>query len=94
MFQDPHIQKNILLNLKKASGSIQNIIKMIEKQEYCVDIAIQVNATIGLLKSVNTKLLENHLKCCGPNLLTHQDAGKIDVFVKELIRTWDISTRK
>jgi DNA-binding FrmR family transcriptional regulator len=50
-------------------GTINKVIQMIEEDKYCVDIASQVNAAVGLLKSVNTTLLENHLACCGPKFL-------------------------
>lgn len=84
----------MLLNLKKVSGNLNKIVTMIEDDEYCVDIATQVNATIGLLKSVNTKLLENHLKCCGPKFLTSKDPYELDNFVKEIVRAWEVTNRK
>jgi DNA-binding FrmR family transcriptional regulator len=46
MAQDKIIQKDILINLKKASGNINKIINMVENELYCVDIATQVNAAI------------------------------------------------
>lgn len=57
-------KKDIILNLKKAIGNLHKVMEMVEGNDYCVDIATQVNSSMGLLKSVNIKLLENHLKCC------------------------------
>jgi CsoR family transcriptional regulator, copper-sensing transcriptional repressor len=67
---------------------------MIEEEVYCADIAQQVNATMGLLKSVNNYLLSYHIKHCGARKLLSNDKQEIDDFVKELIRVWDVSTRK
>jgi DNA-binding FrmR family transcriptional regulator len=67
---------------------------MVENELYCVDIATQVNAAIWLLKSVNNKLLENHLKCCWPKFLNTKDPIKLDNFIKELIRARNVTTRK
>jgi len=54
----------ILLSIKKATGTMKKVEKMLEEGIYCADIAQQINASIGLLKSANNKLLESHIKCC------------------------------
>ncbi|MEI7919286.1 MAG: metal-sensitive transcriptional regulator [bacterium] len=57
-------KKSIVLSIKKAAGTIKKVEKMAEDDIYCADIAQQINAAIGLLKSANNKLLEHHIKCC------------------------------
>lgn len=94
MKHDEQSQKEILLNLKKATGTIAKVQSMVEAGEYCVDIATQVNAAIGLLKSVNSRLLEDHLKCCGPKFLNSKNPKDVDDFVKELVRAWEVTNRK
>ena len=80
--------------VKKSAGMIKKVEKLVDEGAYCVDIVQQVNATIGLLKSINTKLLESHIKCCGSKKLLSKDPKEVDAFVKELVRTRDVSTRK
>lgn len=75
-------------------GTIKKVEKMIEEDVYCANIAQQINAAIGLLKSANNKLLEHHIKCCGARKLLSNDKKEIDDFVKELVRVWNVSTRK
>ena len=94
MKQDEQLNKELLLNLKKATGTIAKVQKMVEEGEYCVDIATQVNAAIGLLKSVNNKLLENHLRCCGPKFLNSKNPTDVDAFIKELVRAREVTNRK
>ena len=91
---DKITKKDIILNVKKAIGNLNKVMEMVEEDKYCVDIATQVNASMGLLKSVNIKLLENHLKCCGPKFLTSKDPEVLDNFVKEITRAWDVTNRK
>lgn len=67
---------------------------MIESDQYCADIAHQVNATMGLLQSVNRDLLKHHLSCCGVKALSSPDATQKADFIDELVRTWDVATRK
>lgn len=83
----------VLTTLKKARGMIDKLTSMVESDEYCVDIAAQVNATIWLLKSVNLTLLESHLSCCGPKFLSADDKGTKDAFIKELVRARNVSSK-
>lgn len=56
--------KRIGTSLKKARTHLDNVIRMVEKGEYCVSVMQQNLAVIGLLKSANDKLLARHLNSC------------------------------
>lgn len=58
------IDKEIVTALKKARSHLENVIKMVEGKEYCIAILQQNLAVMGLLRSVNHKLLERHLNSC------------------------------
>ena len=45
-------KENTLVNFKKAQGLILKIIKMVEANEYCINIMQQNLAVTGLLKSI------------------------------------------
>lgn len=87
-------KKAIQLGIKKSLGILKKLETMVDQDQYCADIAQQVNAAIWLLKSVNNQLLENHIKCCGASKLLSKNKKDIDDFVKELVRVWDVSKRK
>ncbi len=55
---------DITTSLKKAGSLIDTIIRMEEDGKYCVDIMQQNLAAIGLLKSVQQKLMKHHLETC------------------------------
>lgn len=84
----------VLLSLKKAKGTVDKVMQMVEEGRYCADVAQQINAAIGLLKNANNELLKSHLMCCGKQQLGSSDPQKVATFVDELIRVWDVSTRK
>jgi len=46
-------KEKTLVNFKKAQSLISKIIKMVEANEYCIDIMQQNLAVIGLLKSAH-----------------------------------------
>ena len=57
-------RKKIVIALKKARSSIDNILDNIEESEKegtCFDVIQQNLAVIGLLKSANVTMLKNHL---------------------------------
>ena len=56
--------KQIITSLKKAKSHLNNVIKMVEDDKYCIDILQQNLAVMGLLKSANAKLLKRHLNTC------------------------------
>lgn len=89
---EPHISK-VKMNLKKAQGQLNLIQKMIEDDRYCIDVAQQVNAAIGLLKQVNTYVLESHLLCCGSEKLNSKNKKEREDFAKELVQAFSIKNK-
>ena len=66
----------VLLRLKTAKGQIDGVIKMIEEERYCIDVANQLLAVQSLVKNANQEVLSDHLQHCVKNALTMQDADK------------------
>ena len=50
--------------IKIAMGQLKKVQDMIENNEYCPNISIQLLAVISILKKVNTKVLSKHLETC------------------------------
>lgn len=51
-------------SLKTAKGQIEGIIKMIEDDRYCIDVANQILAAQSLLKKADLMILQGHLRHC------------------------------
>ena len=81
----------IKLSLKKAQGQLKLLDKMVEEDRYCIDVAQQINAAIGLLKQINVTILENHLQSCGTNKLSSKSEEEKTQFIKELIKTFNLT---
>jgi len=79
-------KKQALIGLKKAKTSLENTIEMIENEKYCIDVIQQTLAVIGLLKSANLKLLENHLGTCFLHAAKNNDEEKIDEMIGEVLK--------
>ncbi len=75
-----------LINLKKAQSHLAKVIKMVVDKEYCVDVMQQNLAVIGLLKSVNSMLLEGHLKTCFTNAMKGSNEARKKEMIEEILR--------
>ena len=56
--------KDLIKRLNRIEGQIRGIKGMIEKDAYCTDVLIQVDAVKAALNSFNKVLLANHIKSC------------------------------
>ena len=57
-------KKKALISIKKTQSLLKKVTKMIEENDYCIDIMQQNMAAIGLLKSAHQSLMEGHLNSC------------------------------
>jgi CsoR family transcriptional regulator, copper-sensing transcriptional repressor len=53
--------------LSIAKGQIDGICKMIDEDQYCIDISNQILSTITLLKHANNEILSAHISHCVRN---------------------------
>lgn len=62
--RDKEEKKKLLSRLKRVEGQIRGIEKMVEHDQYCPDILIQVSAVTSAMNSFNKVLLSSHIKGC------------------------------
>jgi DNA-binding FrmR family transcriptional regulator len=53
-----------LKRLRRVEGQVRGIAKMIETDQYCIDVLTQVSAATKALEAVALGLLDEHLKHC------------------------------
>ena len=90
----PDLKKQVLMALKKASGTINKASSMTEDEKYCLEIVQMISAAEGLLRSAKLKMLENHLQTCGYKKMNSTDENDRAHFAKELVKILDVSSRK
>jgi DNA-binding FrmR family transcriptional regulator len=60
----PEYKKEAALRLKVAAGHLEGVRRMVENDEYCVDLMKQLAAVQGTLQRVQQLFLRNHLSSC------------------------------
>ena len=56
-----------LKRLARIEGQVRGIARMVERDEYCIDVLTQVSAVTKALQAVSLALLEEHLAHCVAN---------------------------
>lgn len=55
---------DVLRRLARVSGQVRGITRMVEQDEYCIDVLTQISAATKALQSVALKLLDDHMGHC------------------------------
>jgi CsoR family transcriptional regulator, copper-sensing transcriptional repressor len=63
----------LLSRLRRIEGQVRGLQRMVENDEYCIDILTQVSAASNALKKVALGLLDDHIRHCVAN---HTESGK------------------
>lgn len=87
-------KKQAVIALKKAQTHINNIIKMVEDDEYCIDVMTQIAAADGLLKSASEKILKNHMRTCFAEGMQNKDLGIKEKMIKEVLDVVNLNKRQ
>ena len=53
--------RKLMNRLNRVEGQVRGVKKMLEEEQYCVDILTQVSAIQAALNSFNKELLSSHI---------------------------------
>jgi CsoR family transcriptional regulator, copper-sensing transcriptional repressor len=59
-----HRKDDVLARLKRIEGQARGLQRMVEEEQYCIDILTQVSAMTKALQAVSISLLEDHMNHC------------------------------
>ncbi|HEX2322732.1 MAG TPA: metal-sensitive transcriptional regulator [Streptosporangiaceae bacterium] len=66
---------NYLKRLRRIEGQVRGLQRMVEEDQYCIDILTQVSAATKALQAVAVGLLEDHLGHCVAEAIAAGDAS-------------------
>ncbi len=72
----------LLRRLSRIEGQVRGIGRMIEREEYCVDILQQTAALRAAIDAVSILVLEDHVQGC---IRTAAERGEADQYVDEVL---------
>jgi CsoR family transcriptional regulator, copper-sensing transcriptional repressor len=72
----------LMRRLSRMEGQVRGIARMIEREEYCVDILQQTAALRAAVDALSILVLEDHVQGC---VRTAAEQGEADQYVDEVI---------
>jgi DNA-binding FrmR family transcriptional regulator len=72
----------LVRRLSRIEGQVRGISRMVERDEYCVDILQQTAALRAAVDAVSVLILEDHVQGC---IRTAAERGEADKYVDEVV---------
>jgi DNA-binding FrmR family transcriptional regulator len=70
-----HDKAKILARLRRMEGQVRGVQRMVEEDQYCLDVLTQLSAIIAAARQTGLLVLEDHVRGC---VLGTADADEID----------------
>ena len=87
-------QKQDLLNrLKTIEGHVRGVQRMVDADEYCVDIIKQTQAIQRALDKFNSLILSSHLNGCVTTAIRGDQPEERERVVQELLQVFDATNK-
>lgn len=83
----PELRADLLLRLRKASGQVNGVAKMVEADRYCMDVLQQLDAAQKALEQVGKKVMRNYLERCVTDAMSGGDPLIYDELMRVIYRS-------
>ncbi|HEY8868855.1 MAG TPA: metal-sensitive transcriptional regulator [Candidatus Limnocylindrales bacterium] len=75
-------KSTLIRRLSRMEGQVRGVARMIEREEYCVDILQQTAALRAAVDSLSVLLLEDHVQGC---VRTAAERGEAEQYIDEVL---------
>jgi DNA-binding FrmR family transcriptional regulator len=82
-----------LTRLKTVEGHIRGVQRMIEEDEYCIDIIRQIHAIQSALNKISINILDDHLNSCLISAVRGEDQQEQNRVLQEIIDVFTAATK-
>ena len=76
--------------VKTARGQLDGVLRMVEEDRYCIDVANQLAAAEAVLRRAGREVLRAHMAACVTDAVT---SGNAEEKISELTELFDRMTR-
>ena len=86
-------KKAITQRLASTAGHIKGIERMVQEDEYCIDIIRQIQAVQAALNKVSALVLDNHLHTCVSAAIKGDDPDEREAMLQEVTSVFEMSSK-
>ncbi len=83
----------VMQRMLTIEGHLKGISRMVENEEYCVDIIRQIQAVQSALNKVSALILDDHLNSCVITAIQGEDVGERERVLKEISDIFSHTTK-
>ena len=90
---DADQKREVINRLRSIQGHIKGIERMVEEDQYCIDIINQTQAVSRALERVNALILGSHLNSCVTTAIRGDDTQERERVLGELMQVFQHSSK-
>ena len=83
----------VIRRLRSIQGHVKGIEKMVQEDQYCVDVMRQVIATQAAMAKLNELILESHLNTCVIQAVRGNDPRAREKVLEEISDVFEMSRK-
>ncbi|MDX1415045.1 MAG: metal-sensitive transcriptional regulator [Candidatus Promineifilaceae bacterium] len=91
---DDLTKKSVNQRLLSAAGHVSGIARMVEEDQYCIDIIKQIQAVQAALNKVNAMILDNHLHTCVTTAVRGEDPDERERVLQEVTSVFSVTSKR
>lgn len=85
---DAETKTKVLGRLRRIEGQVQGIHRMVEQDQYCVDVLLQLSAVEGAVEQVQKLVLGRHIATCVTDAIRSGSGRERQKKVDELLEVF------
>ena len=91
---DEQTRKMVSQRLNSAAGHIKGIERMVQEDDYCIDVIKQIQAVQAALNKVNSLILDNHLHTCVTTAIQGNNPEEREAVLREVTSVFEMSNKR
>jgi DNA-binding FrmR family transcriptional regulator len=86
-------KKDTLQRLKTVEGHIRGIERMVDENEYCIDVIRQIQAVQSALTKISVSVLDDHLRSCLVTAVQGENGGDREQALREITEVYEMASK-
>lgn len=90
---DDQTKAGVVRRLQSIDGHVRGIQRMVEEDQYCINVIKQIDAVQAALRRVQEIILDNHLHTCVTTAIRGDDAERREAVIDEILGVFTVLER-
>jgi len=86
-------KKEILRRLKSIEGHVRGVQRMVDEDQYCIDVIKQTLAVQRAIDKVNSLILGQHLDTCVTTAIRSDDSAERERVIAEILEVFETASK-